>query len=39
MLHLHKRFDETGTIPGILVEVKSVKTGQRNEGNLRDEVA
>ena len=36
LCYLHKRFDETATVPGILVEVEPVKTGQGNEGHLRD---
>ena len=32
--YLHKWFDETGAVPGILVEVEAIETGQRNERHL-----
>ena len=36
MFYLHERFDETATVPRILVKVEPIETGQRDERHLRN---
>ena len=33
-LYLYEWFDETGAVPGILMKIEPIETGQRNEGHL-----
>ena len=36
VFYLHERFDETATVPRILVKVEPIETGQRDERHLRN---
>lgn len=38
VIYLHERFDETGTVPRILVKVEPIETGQRDERHLSNMV-